>query len=196
MNYFKVLFFLKDIFSCRKLTAHYGQIDRHFKGLRIDNDLNKLLTYTTNSIPFYKKFQNNDLNSFPVINKVIIKANEMEFLNPSYQLSKLIKMTTSGSTGTPFTVYQDLNKKARNHADALFFGEMGGYEIGNKLYYLKIWAKQKMASPFMYKLQNIVPIDVIDLDELKIHQLVTEIELSNEKISFLGYVSALEHFFL
>lgn len=194
MNYFDVLFFLKEILSGRKITAHYSQIDRHFKSLRKDNNLNKLLIYVTNSIPFYKKFQNNDLNSFPVINKVIIKANEREFLNLSYQLSKLIKMTTSGSTGTPFTVYQDLNKKARNHADTLFFGEMGGFEIGNKLYYLKIWAKQKMANPWMYKLQNIVPIDVIDLNEDKVHQMVQEMQSTNQKISLLGYVSALEHF--
>lgn len=194
MNYFDVLFFLKEILSGGKITAHYRQIDRHFKSLRKDNNLNKLLIYATNSIPFYKKFQNNDLNSFPVINKVIIKANEREFLNLSYQMSKLIKMTTSGSTGTPFTVYQDLNKKARNHADTLFFGEMGGFEIGNKLYYLKIWAKQKMANPWMYKFQNIVPIDVIDLNEDKVHQMVQEMQSTNQKVSLLGYVSALEHF--
>jgi hypothetical protein len=36
------------------------------------------------------------------------------------------------------------------------------------LYYLKIWAKQKMASPWVYKIQNIIPVDVIDLNEGKV----------------------------
>jgi len=153
----------------------------------------KLLRHAQSKVSYYSKIEPN-ISKYPVVNKIIIRAQFDDFQAKNYADQPKINMTTSGSTGTPFTVYQDLNKKARNHADTLYFGELAGYELGNKLFYLKIWAKLKMANPWMYKIQNIVPVDVIDLNEGKVHQMVQEMQSINQKISILGYVSALEHF--
>ncbi len=190
----KALFRINDALKGNKIQTHYLGI----KGLMKNptsklNSLDKLLYHVTSHVPFYKDF-NTTISDFPITNKTKIKLQFSDFLASNYLDKTKINMTTSGSTGTPFTVHQDLNKKARNHGDTLYFGELAGYELGNKLYYLKIWAKQKMANPWMYKLQNIVPVDVIDLNDDKVHQMVKEMESTNQKISILGYVSALEHF--
>lgn len=143
-------------------------------------------------MPFYKKIQQLDLTNFPVVNKSLIKESQADFLAQNFLNAKKVTMTTSGSTGTPFTVYQDLNKKARNHADTLYFGELAGYQLGNKLAYLKIWVKQKMEHPLKYRLQNIVPIDVIHLNDTLISELIQRMEHEKETWGILGYVSALE----
>lgn len=190
----KILFNIQDVARGSKIKKHYSAIKKHFLTDKVaDNALDDLLNHSVKNVPYYHKIKSN-IQNFPIVNKSLIKSEALNFRANNYLGKPAITMTTSGSTGTPFTVYQDLNKKARNHADTLYFGELAGYTLGNKLYYLKIWAKQKMASPWMYKVQNIVPVDVIDLNEDKVHQLVTEMESTKQKISLLGYVSALEHF--
>jgi phenylacetate-CoA ligase len=57
---------------------------------------------------------------------------------------------------------------------------------------MKIWAKQKMSHPFLYKLQNIIPVDVLNLDDKQLEKLVKKVEGLNKSYSVLGYVSALE----
>lgn len=190
----KILFKINDFLNSSKVTKHYNDVKKKIECVNptVDN-LTEILMHAKNEVSYYSNIETNILK-FPIVNKTTIRAHFEDFQAKNYADKPKINMTTSGSTGTPFTVYQDLNKKARNHADTLYFGELAGYELGNKLYYLKIWAKQKMANPWMYKLQNIVPIDVIDLNEDKVYQMVKEMESSKNKISILGYVSALEHF--
>lgn len=195
INWRKIIFDFTELLKGEKIKNHYRTISEHFDGSKKNTSpLELLLMQAIENVPFYTKLNHSSIKSFPIVNKTIIRAHFDQFQAKSYIGQPKINMTTSGSTGTPFTVNQDLNKKARNHADTLYFGELAGYELGNKLYYLKIWAKQKMSNPWMYKLQNIVPIDVIDLNEDKVHQMVQEMQSTNQKISILGYVSALEHF--
>ena len=191
----KVLFKIFDWLKGAPVSRHHNEILSFNSSNEVINqaELANLLMYATTNIQYYSNYEP-DLNELPIVSKSFLKNNFNLFQSQSHNSKSKIAMTTSGSTGTPFTVYQDLNKKARNHADTLYFGELAGYELGNKLYYLKIWAKQKMSNPWMYKLQNIVPIDVIDLDEDKVKQLIQEMESITQKISILGYVSALEHF--
>jgi phenylacetate-CoA ligase len=151
----------------------------------------KLLRHAQSKVSYYSKIEPN-ISKYPVVNKIIIRAQFDDFQAKNYADQPKINMTTSGSTGTPFTVYQDLNKKARNHADTLYFGELAGYQLGNKLAYLKIWVKQKMEHPLKYRLQNIVPIDVIHLNDTLISELIQRMEHEKETWGILGYVSALE----
>ena len=69
---------------------------------------------------------------------------------------------------------------------------LAGYEIGHRLLYLKIWAKQKMKSKRAYWLQNMCPIDVIHLDEPIIERMISQMEKNSSTFGILGYVSALE----
>lgn len=190
----KLLFYVSDFIKGSRVRSHYKSVKYTIERSNLSNvSLEKLMNHACKEVDYYINIFP-ILQNFPIINKTIIRDNFVQFQAKNYVTKPKISMTTSGSTGTPFTVYQDLNKKARNHADTLYFGEIAGYILGNKLYYLKIWAKQKMASPWVYKIQNIIPVDVIDLNEGKVRQLVKEMENTNKKISLLGYVSALEHF--
>lgn len=189
----QLLFNIKDAFNGFKIKKHYNEISLFYKQHQLINhsQLEILLKHTIDNVSKYKGLSP-EIVDFPVLNKTIIKGDQTLFLAYNYLGKKRVTMTTSGSTGTPFTVYQDLNKKARNHADTLYFGELAGYKLGNRLAYLKIWVKQKMSSPILYKIQNIVPIDVISLNDSLIKSIINQMEKGKNIWGILGYVSALE----
>lgn len=191
-NLQKVLFKIKELTSGNRVTLNLKQIESHFNGNRNDTDLSNLLKHAVQTAEFYKNFDSNSINDFPVINKTQIKEHFPAFRSREFLNKPLVEMTTSGSTGTPFTVFQDIEKKQRNLADTFYFANLAGYELGQRLFYFKIWAKAKMAPDYQYRLQNIVPFDVIKLDDKTIQRFIDEVENKQGANAILGYVSALE----
>jgi phenylacetate-CoA ligase len=155
--------------------------------------LDSLLNHAVSTTKFYNEFiRFSGLESFPVINKSIIRNSLDSFRSDKFKLASLLPLVTSGSTGTPFMTYHDKNKRLRNSADTIYFAHKAGYEIGHRLIYLKIWAAKKMRSKFDYWLQNIVPVDVIQLNNQGIESLIKKLERDGSNFSILGYASALE----
>lgn len=115
-----------------------------------------------------------------------------QFIDGSNNLSKMFSVTTSGSTGTPFQTYQDPIKRARNSADTIYFAGKAGYQIGSRLIYLKIWVREKMRKKSSYWLQNMIPVDVIHLNDTEIAGLLKQMEAKSSEYGILGYASALE----
>lgn len=195
MNIRLLLFKVYDLTKGGKINHHLKEIKMNFSDKQIQNDkLNDLLEYAIKNVPFYKNQQiEPTLTDFPIVDKIILRNSQHSFISNEFVKSELLSMTTSGSTGTPFTVYQDRNKKNRNYADTLFFEELGGYELGHRLLYLKIWSKQKMAPAYRYKIQNILPIDVLHLNDEKIKDMLNDLKNNTKQThAILGYVSALE----
>jgi len=155
----------------------------------------KLLAHASQNVSFYKNIVNSQnrisLEKFPIINKNIIRENIDNFIAEGIDKNLLFKVVTSGSTGTPFSVYHDLNKKNRNSADTIFFGKLAGFEIGNQLNYLKIWTVVNKKRRLKALAENIEAIDVTELSDKYIEDLVRRLN-TNRKKSFLGYASALE----
>jgi phenylacetate-CoA ligase len=160
---------------------------------RIDQHLSRLIDHAANHVKFYRRIGSvGDLTDFPIVNKQIIKTNREKFLSDDIALRKVTPVTTSGSTGTPFETFQDRIKRLRNTADTIYFARLAGFKIGQRLIYLKIWVQQKMQSRWRYRLQNIVPVDVVRLNDSQIALLLNKMNEDNSTIGILGYASALE----
>lgn len=152
-------------------------VKKHFIEIKdAYNDLNKkdeiqnkrlveILNYTINNIPFYKNISQTDLKSFPIITKQDFIENEDLMFSKLYLEDKhnLHKMSTSGSSGTPFTIYQNKNKVLRNKADLIFFYEIGGYNIGDRLYSMRIWNSLNSKNKFEEFKENIRMFDTANL---------------------------------
>lgn len=82
-------------------------------------------------------------------------------------------MTTSGSTGTPFTSWQDIGKKRHVNAEVLHYNGKIGYEIGRRIIYFRSVVNEVAKSPLQQMMQNICLIDCTDLgdDGIKISVL-------------------------
>lgn len=70
--------------------------------------------------PFYSSYSVED--KFPIMTKVDLIEHYGEIFCPIYQGKKLHKMSTSGSTGIPFTVEQNQEKRRRVIAELKAFG--------------------------------------------------------------------------
>ncbi len=152
--------------------------------------LNKILRYTKRNVSFYENLPIVFLK-LPVLSKLDLRNNLSEFISKEYVIGQLKEVVTSGSTGLPFKVYQSKEKVHRNTADTIVFGEMGGLFLGNKLAYFKIWNNINEKSWWLKRVQNILPVDVLNLSDLRIKKLIGEMN-KESNLNFLGYSSALE----
>lgn len=192
----KYSFWIFDSLKGSPIRKHFYEVRSVIQSPKSSDseiNLSKILSHSIQTTKFYKSLSPaSKLEDFPVINKAIIRESFDSFLSDKFDVSELIPVVTSGSTGTPFKTYHDKNKKLRNNADTIFFASRAGFTVGDRLIYMKIFARQKMASPFHYWMQNIVPVDVIKLNDAQIAELIGQMEKSGSSFGFLGYSSALE----
>jgi|SRR5690554_224659 len=195
----KYLFWMVDKMKGGNIRKHFSEIGKLLsdpekqENLQIREDsLTHLLNHAVNTTKFYESFDSKNIYSFPIINKNIIRENFDDFRSSKYTEKDMISMVTSGSTGTPFKVYQDKNKKDRNTADTIYFAQKAGFEIGDKLFYLKIWSASNHKSNLVAKLQNVIPFDVFKLNDSEILRLLKLLVDSKDRNGVLSYASALE----
>lgn len=193
-------FWLVDFLKGSKIRKHYNAINRVLNHpssdeamLQQKKDLSALLRHAVTTTHFYRNGKDSgSLNDFPVINKSIVRESFNFFISDKFNESELIPVVTSGSTGTPFKIFHDKNKRLRNSADAIFFTHMAGYCLGERMIYMKIWVKEKMKNAVEYWMENIIPIDVIKLDDTQIGELLYKMEIEKSTYTLIGYSSALE----
>ena len=167
-------------------------LDLHLVQAYQKKQIDELMVHAIKNIPFYKNIDTIELSKFPIVDKSIIKNNIDQFIAPLTNKNELLRMVTSGSTGTPFVSYQDNNKKRRNSADALYFGELAGFKLGEPLYYLKIWSESNKKSRWIQFLQNVIPIDVIHLSGDNVSNFIDLLNTTSGRFHINGYASALE----
>lgn len=178
-KYYKDVKSIEDNFSSKKSK------DKKKKYLR------NILEHASKNVPYYNNITNISLENFPVIDKIVIRENFDKFQSKTHLEEKNHTVTTSGSTGNPFKVIQDKNKKARNTADTIYYAEKTGFELGTKLYYFRLWDKQYKKSNLLSRIQNIGMYSVDDFYENDIANLILDLKKDKGSKSFLGYTSAL-----
>lgn len=151
----------------------------------------ELLEHTVRTVPFYSKYEHVDFKMFPIIQKDLIQNNFESFRSRKFITKKVIKVTTSGSTGVPFLLFIDQNKRKRNVADTLFFFKNVGYDIGDRLYYLRLW-KGESKSKVNRILQNIVKVDISRMTDEFMDNLLVELRNDRSSKYFIGIASSFE----
>ncbi|MDB4752740.1 CoF synthetase [Winogradskyella sp.] len=156
--------------------------------------IDKLLIHATNSTPYYSSYKNfNSIQDFPVIKKVIIQQNFDKFQSTEYKDKDNFKVSTSGSTGVPFFLYQDKNKRRRNHSDVIYFLKESGFKIGNRLYELEVWRGHNEKNRLKAWLQNTIQFDISKLTDKRIESFIELLKNDKQsKKTMLGFASSYE----
>lgn len=200
-NLRKVAFWILDWLKGGKVWRHYREIkliqnkpdSDSAKEIKREN-LAKVLHHAVSTVPFYFDLlpENIQLEKFPVIDKQKVRENFEAFRSLPYRDRHNHQVLTSGSTGKPFKILHDKNKRNRNTADTIFFAKRAGYNLGARLYYLRLWDKQYNKNKIQSIVQNMVTYSVDDLGEENIAKLVKELENDRSCINILAYTSALD----
>lgn len=156
----------------------------------------KLLHHCMKVVPFYKNMTTTKLQEWPVLNKAKIKEQQEMFFSTLHNKDNCFVMSTSGSTGTPFTCYQDLIKKRHVNAEVLYYNGKTGYEIGKKIIYFRSIVGEVEKSKLQQFMQNIVLLDCNDLSDEAITRNIEVIrkETQGGGAMMMGYCSTLDAF--
>ncbi|MDE7236713.1 MAG: hypothetical protein K2N66_02700 [Paramuribaculum sp.] len=137
-----------------------------------------------------------NLSDWPVINKNELRENKESHLSSLYKEEELISMSTSGSTGTPFSCLQDVNKKKKVNAEVIYYSGKTGYKIGQRIIYIRSLVKKVAKSPLQQFLSNIYQLNSKDLSDKGIEELLFQIKKlsSGSGAMILSYASTLDAF--
>ena len=183
---------IKNHFTEIKLCLDHPQTEEA-KRIKKRN-IKRILKHATKTTSFYSNIKNAEsIMDFPVIRKTDIQNNFEAFRSSKYLESDNYKVSTSGSTGVPFFLFQNKKKRNRNHADVIYFCERCDYNIGDRLYELEVWREYNQKSKLKSTLQNVVQFDISKLTNERIEALIELLKNDNQPNKILlGFVSAFE----
>lgn len=193
------IFWSLDALKGGKLIAHYRDIAQILENYdtpesqkRRANLLKQLLKHASGTTEFYKEYKNiQNLEDFPVIDKCIIRDNFDAFQSTEYIDKSKQKVSTSGSSGTPFMVYQNSNKVIRNRADTIYLQGIVGFKIGYRLYYIRQWLEKYRLNSLTRRMRNIEMVNVADFSDSYLEKLIVNLRKDTSTKVLLSYSSAL-----
>jgi len=92
--------------------------------------LDRLFGLAKNSTPYYRQFSS--FSQLPVLTKDMVRQRPADFMNAAFK-KKLMKKTTGGSTGAPFTYYNTSTSQSYIWAGLLLSWEATGYRAGQRV---------------------------------------------------------------
>lgn len=190
-------FWTLDFLKGSPFRKHYNEIQTIFNGDNVAEELQQkllsnILEYAIKNTEYYSKHTPESVENFPVLTKFDITSNMDSIFSEEYKNKKesLRTMFTSGSTGTPFKIYQDPDKILRHKADLLFFYKIGGYSIGDRVYYMRVWTKLNKKSKMNLFKENYKMLDTSNLDKLGAKSFVEDMTSGRNKKVILAYTSS------
>lgn len=173
------------------IRSQYDEI----KSVLDNNDMNWVLErlrdiklHAAAHTEFYKGL--GEYDDFPVVNKSIIIENRQMFIADTGYKEPLHTSSTSGSTGTPFSVLQDMMKRKRTIADLQIFGELAGYPSHERMIFFRALNPAHKRSPEQEERENIFYIDSSDLGEEGLEIMLRSVA-EKEPMCLLSYSSTI-----
>lgn len=179
----KALFLSLDFLKGSPIRRHIqdiAYINENFGETRAkekrEEYLAELIEHSISTTPFYEGLGVEDFGDFPVINKNIVRENFEDFKSKTYLNKKKEEVVTSGSTGTPFRLLHNMNKRHRHRADNLYFAQKGGYELGDKVYLLRAAHDTDAKAMVEFRKKNIIPHGVMNYTDSEMEKLFDKIK--------------------
>ncbi|ULC58289.1 CoF synthetase [Flaviramulus sp. BrNp1-15] len=193
----KYSFWLVDFLKGSPIRKHYNDIKFIIENYntkaseeRRAKHLENLLKNALESTPYYKSnAKGNNLKDFPIIDKDVVRNNYDDFKSAFFTGNKNTPVVTSGSTGTPFKLFHNKNKRLRNNADIIYFTKQGGFEIGSRLIFMKVWNDINRKSPLKLFMENIKPYNILNYTDEDVAQLLTDLNEDNSRKSIFCFAS-------
>ena len=152
-----------------------------------------LLEYAKCHSPYYRENpQWKTLSDFPVLTKGdFIENYDKILVDNSGEQGNLYRLSTSGSTGTPFTVLCDGDKMNRVNMNFISCMELNGFRMGMKRGEFRAWIKGKNTISMWKSFKNnLIMVDISNMGEEALEKICRDIE--KRKIQVLvSYSSAL-----
>ena len=158
-----------------------------------EEQLQKLLKHAVDTTAFYSKFSGLGFENFPVINKNTIKEQWDLLYSNLYKDKPIHEMSTSGSTGTPFTMHWNMEKRKRQLAELIYFNEQAGQKLGQRYIYFRVWTDKNRKSKLELWMQNLLPVNILHLNDETLENICQILKKRPYVNSCLAYGSTYEY---
>lgn len=166
-----------------------------------------LVRHAYNTVPFYRNLYNEhgvlpddvkslgDIKKLPLISKSVIKKNINKMISSNWDMSKMIRMQTGGSTGEPMPFYWTKTQKDLITASAFKNYRMTGWNFFNRTMFfsaspIDIRINQRINKKIknILKREMVIPFFGVSQDQFKI--IKKKIENYKPQV-VMGFVSSL-----
>ena len=191
------LYWANDWLHGSPVRRQYDELSKtmnsYYDGKAIQSKkLDRILHYAVKECRYFADYNPKDLKSFPVTNKSVMIENASDILvDPEKvpgQKGPFHYQKTSGSTGVPFEVAQDTQKRARRVAELKWFNTMSGFKSHERLGQCRIWTKWQSKSRWQSFRENILPFNVSSMNEKTLSNLCNTVE-KHHLVSLRAYAS-------
>lgn len=134
----------------------------------IERRLNALLEYAKKHSAYYREFSDaRVLSDFPVMTKTMYNQNRDQILCDEWQgrEDKLFRLSTSGSTGAPFTVLCDGSKMNRVNMNFISVMELNGFRMGMKRGEFRAWNARNSITPWKSFKNNLRMVEISNMGD-------------------------------
>ena len=191
----RIVFWILDFICGNKTRKNYIDVKKCIINHQSSKaKLNDILDYAKNNTKYYHDISNNDIDSFPVVNKKILQDNYNSILVGSPNERGIHWTCTSGSTGNPLKIPQNKDKRIRTKADLLYFNDLVGWKLGYRYVFIRSWVKWYDVSKLRIFAQNYIRVDVNSFNNDSKEKL-RELLKKDKKIKcIIAYSSAINDF--
>ncbi|MBQ7371329.1 MAG: phenylacetate--CoA ligase family protein [Blautia sp.] len=156
--------------------------------------LQAVLNYAKANVPFYANIgEDAALCDFPVMKKMDYNVHRDEILSTEYldRKDSLYRLSTSGSTGSPFTVLCDRDKMNRINMNFMSVMELNGFRLGMKRGEFRVWIEGKNTiSNWKSFKNNLLMIDISNMGDDALGKICDRIKKQRIQV-LVAYSSAL-----
>ena len=182
-------FWTLDLLKGRRIRKHYNDIKRIMRGGEVNEAaLGRLLAHATATTEAYAPLVGKDISAFPVIDKNTVREREAAMRSSAYLDAPVYTASTSGSTGTPFEMVWNMDKKYRQTADVIYFNECAGHKLGKPYIYFRVWTEKNRKSTLTRWMQNLIPVDILYLDDKNLESIRRRLKRGGVN-ACIGYAS-------
>lgn len=185
---FSVIYQLKHRDTLKFVKQHSQFEQRENPVQLVEQKLNRFLNRAQQDTIFYQAYRGKDkLIDYPLMKKVKLVDIAAQVQSKAYRQEDLVLITTSGSYGTPFHFPLSKEKRQRQHAQLIYFGEKSGYRVGDRYGYFRNVIKNSLWVQWM---QNQTYYCTKVLDEDYLIQGREKLKRKNTRL-LLGFPSAM-----
>ncbi len=176
------LFFLIDKIMKKGIYNNVLDVEKKLDKGFASSDLKSILIHAKSTVPFYEGNPDlNELTDFPIINKSIVRENVDRFIPKNKKKSDLIKVSTSGSSGTPMAFYRTSDKRIRQIAEVIYLSQSANYYFGMKHGFIRATHPKGKLSLLI---QNEIHIDPTMLSDNNLEKIRNDIKKMKIIIGF------------
>jgi phenylacetate-CoA ligase len=158
---------------------------------RVAGYVETLVAHATATTRFYGPYAGKSLDELPVATKLLYREDYESFLSSAYRGVTLHTQSTSGSTGMPFSVVQNMEKRNRVIAELKLYARYAGHESHEKLIYLKVLTPRTVRPWLTCLRENIWRVDCSHLGPENLDRIRQTLKKAG-RITLFAYPTTLD----